>query len=116
MKPMNRLFSPAARALLAGAALLLGPAPGPGAALAQDDRQQVEIHALIQELDYLIDHAERLAARYGRDTAPIRFNYRALLEQLRLTRDRSAAYLNEAHAVVHAAPPRPAGASLARRR
>jgi len=39
-----------------------------------------------------------------------------LLEQLRLTRARSADYLNERHRVVHAAPPAPAGASLTRRR
>lgn len=40
---------------------------------------------MIRELDYLIEHAERLAARHRRDDAPIRFNYGAFLEQLRLT-------------------------------
>jgi hypothetical protein len=79
-------------------------------------RQQADIAALIQELDYLIDHTERLADRYRADRAPVTFNYAALLEQLRLTRARSADYLNERHRVVHAAPPAPAGASLTRRR
>ena len=79
-------------------------------------RQQADIAALIQELDYLIDQTERLADRYRADRAPVTFNYAALLEQLRLTRARSADYLNERHRVVHAAPPIPAGASLTRRR
>jgi len=57
-----------------------------------------------------------LADRYRADRAPVTFNYAALLEQLRLTRARSADYLNERHRVVHAAPPAPAGAALARRR
>lgn len=106
-----------ARAPLAGAALLLlGPALAPATAVAQDARQQAEIHALIQEFDYLIDHVERLAARHANDTAPIRFNYPALLEQLRLTRDRAAAYANEARQTVSHAPPPPAVASLVRRR
>lgn len=108
---LRRKLARAAAWVLAGTlALPLGPAA------AQDARQQAEIHALVQELDYLIDHAERLAARHARDAAPVRFNYPALLEQLRLTRARSAAYLNEAHTVVHAAPPRAAGGSLTRRR
>lgn len=90
---------------------------GPSVAASVDEaRQQADIAALIQELDYLIDHTERLADRYRADRAPVTFNYAALLEQLRLTRARSADYLNERHRVVHAAPPAPAGAALARRR
>jgi hypothetical protein len=78
--------------------------------------QQAEIHALVQELDYLIEYAERLAQKYGDDTAPVRFNYPALLEQLRVTRARSAAYLNEVRTVVHSAPPAPVATSLTERR
>ena len=74
------------------------------------------VASLVQELDYLIDHTERLAHRYASDRSSVTFNYGALLEQLRLTRQRSAEYLNERHRVVHAAPPAPAGAALARRR
>ncbi len=58
----------------------------------------------------------RLHARHRRDDAPIRFNYGAFLEQLRLTRARSAAYLNEAHEAVLHAPPPPDGVSLTQRR
>ena len=102
-----------------GAAVLIGSigASGLGHAASVDEaRQQAEIAALIQELDYLIDHTERLAHRYRADRAPVTFNYAALLEQLRVTRARSADYLNERHRVVHAAPPAPAAASLTRRR
>ena len=102
-----------------GAAVLIGH-PGATrlghAASVDEARQQADIAALIQELDYLIDRTERLADRYRADRAPVTFNYAALLEQLRLTRARSADYLNERHRVVHAAPPMPAGASLTRRR
>ena len=90
-------------ALLAPASVWAGP-------------QQAEIHALVQELDYLIEYAERLAQKYRNDTAPVRFNYPALLEQLRMTRMRSAAYLNEVQTVVHPAPPAPVATSLTRRR
>ncbi len=105
----------------AAAVLLLGAALGAGAAAAREatpsfHRQQQDIDAMIRELDYLIEHAERLAARYRRDDAPIRFNYGAFLEQLRLTRARSAAYLNEAHEAVLHAPPPPDGVSLTQRR
>ena len=99
------------------AALLLAAlAPSPGAAVAQDARQQADVHALVKEFDYLIEHGEWLAARYARDAAPVRFNYGALIAQLRLTRDRAAAYLDEAHRTVRATPPRPEAGSLTRRR
>ena len=102
-----------------GAAVLIGNPGASGQSVAapvDEARQQADIAALIQELDYLIDHTERLADRYRADRAPVTFNYAALLEQLRVTRARSADYLNERHRVVHAAPPAPAGASLTRRR
>lgn len=110
-KPMVRC----ARALMlvAGVGLLASPllhaAPPPR------ERQPADIAALIQELNYLIEHAEGLAARYRRDAAPVQFNYAALLEQLRLTRDHSARYLNEIQTVVHPSPPVPMGSSLTRR-
>ena len=111
-------WGPAAAVLLLGAAL--GAALGAGAAAREATpamhRQQQDIDAMIRELDYLIEHAERLAARYRRDDAPIRFNYGAFLQQLRLTRARSAAYLNEAHDAVLHAPPPPDGVSLTQRR
>ena len=78
-------------------------------------QQQREIAALVTEFDYLIDHTQRLAQRYPQDSAPIRFNYSELLTQLRLTRNQTAAYLNEAHGAVLHAPPPPRRASLTER-
>ncbi|MCB1713531.1 MAG: hypothetical protein KDK04_24425 [Candidatus Competibacteraceae bacterium] len=78
--------------------------------------QQAEIQALVNELDYLIEYSEQLAQRYREDDAPIRFNYAALLAQLRTTRARTAAYLNEQHRLVHPAPPGTVDRSLTRRR
>ena len=109
-------WGPAAAVLLLGAALGAGAAAAAREATPSFHRQQQDIDAMIRELDYLIEHAERLAARHRRDDAPIRFNYGAFLEQLRLTRARSAAYLNEAHEAVLHAPPPPDGVSLTQRR
>ena len=78
-------------------------------------QQQREIAALVTEFDYLIDHTQRLAQRYPQDSAPIRFNYSELLTQLRLTRNQTAAYLNEAHGAVLHAPPPPRRVSLTQR-
>ncbi|MBK8168636.1 MAG: hypothetical protein IPK64_22035 [bacterium] len=95
------------------AAALLSPTPP---AAAQDARQRAEIAALVQEMDYLIARAGRMARRYGRDAAPVSFDYGALVAQLRLTRSRAEAYLNESHALARATPPRPESGSLTRRR
>ncbi|HOW61177.1 MAG TPA: hypothetical protein PLJ20_01250 [Candidatus Contendobacter sp.] len=115
---MIRISRHSAWAFIGGMVLTggLGAAGLSHAASVDAARQQADIAALIQELDYLIDQTERLADRYRADRAPVTFNYAALLEQLRVTRARSADYLNERHRVVHAAPPAPAGASLTRRR
>ena len=107
MNVLTRIARP-----LRACALMALLAPASGAA----GPQQAEIHALVQELDYLIEYAERLAQKYAADAASVRFNYPALLEQLRVTRMRSAAYLNEVQTVVHPVPPTPAAASLTERR
>lgn len=83
---------------------------------AQEAPQQAAMGALIKDLDYLISYAEELQNRYRKDRAPVRFNYSALLEQLRTTRARTADYLNESHTVVHTAPPPSVKTPLTRRR
>ncbi len=80
------------------------------------ESQQAAIHALIQDLDYLIEHAEELSERYRGDRSSIRFNYPAFIAQLRTTRDRSAIYLNESIQVVHPAPPGTVDHTLIERR
>ena len=107
MNVLTRIARP-----LRACALMALLAPASGAA----GPQQAEIHALVKELDYLIEYAEGLARQYADDAAPVRFNYPALLEQLRVTRMRSAAYLNEVQTVVYPAPPAPVATSLTRRR
>ncbi len=85
-------------------------------AQAQEAPQQAAIDALVKDLDYLIRYAEQLQNRYRQDQAPVRFDYSALLEQLRLTRARTADYLNERHTVVHTAPPPSVKTVLTKRR
>lgn len=84
-------------------------------AQAQEASQQAAIDALIKDLDYLISYAEKLEHRYRNDRAPVRFNYNALLEQLRTTRSHTADYLNESHTVVHTEPPPSVKTPLTRR-
>ena len=85
-------------------------------AQAQEVPQPAAIDALIKDLDYLISYAEELQNRYRNDRAPVRFNYSALLEQLRTTRARTADYLNESHTVVHTEPPPSVKTPLTRHR
>lgn len=89
---------------------------GLSVAQAQEVPQQVAIDALIKDLDYLISYTEQLQNRYRQDQSPVRFNYRALLEQLRMTRARTADYLNERHTVVHTTPPPSVKTPLTKRR
>lgn len=100
-------------AVLMTGALLVTSTPSVGA---PDLAQRQAIAAVIQELDYLIDHSERLATKYAHDTGSIRFNYPAFLDQLRITRERARAYLNETHTAVLASPPPTAADSLTLRR
>lgn len=110
---MTRCFlSPRGRALLWAGLTSLSLS----AVQAQEAPQQAAIDALIKDLDYLISYAEELQNRYRKDRAPVRFNYSALLEQLRTTRARTADYLNESHTVVHTAPPPRVKTPLTRRR
>lgn len=102
-------FSP--RLFLIGSLVLATPW-----AMAQDLTQRQAIAAIIQELDYLIAHSEQLAHRHAGDRAPIRFNYGAFLAQLRTTRERASAYLNETHQTVLTSPPAPVTDSLTVRR
>lgn len=74
--------------------------------------QQAAIEALVAELDYLIDRAEALAEYYHDDPASVRFNYPALIEQLRLTRNHSAAYLNRVQTQIQPHPPAPVDQAL----
>lgn len=106
MSGPHRVRFPRRRHLLA-AALLLFATPA-----SAQNAQQAAIESLIAELDYLIDSAEALAREYRDDDAPVRFNYGALIEQLRTTRNHSATYLNTVHTVVHAAPPETVDRSL----
>ena len=59
------------------------------------DRDQArELNLLIKELDYLNDRVQRLEKVYKNDTDPIAFNYSALSEQLLVTRNRIAEFIN----------------------
>lgn len=99
-----------------GVLLISGLALATPGVTAQDLTQRQAIAAIIRELDYLIAHSEQLAHRHAGDRAPIRFNYGAFLAQLRTTRERASAYLNETHQTVLTSPPAPVTDSLTVRR
>ena len=78
------------------------------------EREQVA--ALVQELDYLIEVAEQMQRdakqRRSSPTHRISFNYPALLEQLRLTRNRTAEFLNGDRGSIQRSAPRPLASPL----
>ena len=69
------------------------------------DTQARDIAAVVQELDYLIETTQQLQRKHGGDTSRIRFNYSALLAQLKAARDGANAYLAQEVMELHAAPP-----------
>lgn len=72
-----------------------------------DDGQRRDIDAVVKELDYLIEVTRQLHHKYRRDNSKIRFNYAALLAQLRVARDGVREYLNNDLLELHPAPPMP---------
>ena len=69
------------------------------------DAQARDIAAVVQELDYLIETTLQLQRKHGGDKSRIRFNYPALLAQLKAARDGANAYLAQEVMELHAAPP-----------
>lgn len=70
-----------------------------------DNRQQKDISKIVKELTYLIQASEQLQRKYRRDSSKIRFNYQALIEQLKATRTATKEYLNHELYELHTAPP-----------
>ncbi len=56
--------------------------------------QRSDLNRVVGELDYLIDTVKSLKKQHQNDTSTVRFNYAALLDQLIITRNRTAEYLN----------------------
>lgn len=74
--------------------------------------QRRDIDAVVKELDYLIEVTRQLHHKYRRDNSKIRFNYAALLAQLRTARDGVREYLNDDLLELHSAPPMPVKSQL----
>ncbi len=68
-------------------------------------QQQKDISLLVKDLTYLIQVAEQLQRQYGGDQSKIRFNYPALIAQLKSTRAATQEYLNQELYELHTAPP-----------
>ena len=77
-------------------------------------QQRRDIDALVKELGYLIEVTQQLQHKYRRDNSKIRFNYTALLAQLRAARDGVREYLNNDLLELHTAPPKPLKSQLTR--
>lgn len=69
-----------------------------------DERSDVQ--ALVKELDYLIEVSVKMQRDYGKQRQQrVRFNYQALINQLKTTRQNTAAFLNEKGTSIQTAPP-----------
>lgn len=85
-------------------------------AQAQVGSEQAEINAVLREIEYLRERVAALEAQFaksGRD-AKIRFNYQALIAQLRATENGIRDYLNARIDVIHTTPPEPVTGELYR--
>ena len=56
--------------------------------------QRSELSNLVQAIDFMIDTAKAMQARHQHDASHVRFHYDGLIQQLTITRNRIAAYLN----------------------
>lgn len=74
--------------------------------------ERSDIAALLRELEYLRERVEAMAQKNSGNTAKIRFNYRALLEQMQVTENGIRAYLNAQIDTIHLTPPKPVDSSL----
>lgn len=87
-------------------------------ASAQVGSEQAEINAILRELEYLRERAIALEAQFGKSgrdaTQKIRFNYQALIAQLRATENGIRDYLNARIDVIHTTPPEPVTGELYR--
>ncbi|SUO96662.1 RAQPRD family integrative conjugative element protein [Suttonella ornithocola] len=68
-------------------------------------QQQRDIAEIVKELNYLIEVTKQLQINYKEDGSKIRFNYVALIAQLRAARDGAQEYLNDNLMELHTAPP-----------
>jgi len=64
-----------------------------------------EITHIVQEIDYLIDRVQAMQLHYKHNHAHVKLNYSSLLEQLKITRNRTTQYLNSEIKQLNIAPP-----------
>lgn len=87
-------------------------------AFAQVGSEQAEINAILREIEYLRERVLALEAKFGKSggnaTQKIRFNYQALIAQLRATENGIRDYLNARIDVIHTTPPEPVTGELYR--
>ena len=76
--------------------------------------EQAEIESVLREIEYVRERVQALQGKYGRATgnAKIRFNYTALIEQLRTTEGGIRDFLNARIDVISTTPPQPLGGSI----
>lgn len=76
--------------------------------------EEAEIESVLRELAYVRERVQSLERKYSRATAgaKIRFNYPALVAQLRTTEDDIASFLNARIDVITTRPPTPRQSTL----
>ncbi|MBS9781385.1 MAG: hypothetical protein KGV56_02715 [Gammaproteobacteria bacterium] len=69
------------------------------------NQQEKDISKIVKELTYLIQVSKQLQHKYRGDKSKIKFNYPALIQQLKATRLATQEYLNQELYEIHKAPP-----------
>lgn len=79
-----------------------------------DSREHAEIESVLREIEFLKERVQALQSKYERlaGKRKIRFNYRALLDQLTVTGNGIRDYLNARIDAIHLTPPQPLARDL----
>lgn len=110
MKTLPTWHSP--KKLIVSVLVALGMGMSMPALAGSSERE--EILAVMRELEFIRERVQALSRKYEHNQEKIRFNYQALLEQLRATENGIRAYLNAQIDVIHIQPPKPVDKPLYR--
>ncbi len=87
-------------ALIAG--LLVLPYP----TMANETAERADIYQVLKEIDYIEEVITQLKKKYQNNRGKVRFNYDAMLAQLRAIQSGTIEYLNNDIQTLHATPPK----------
>lgn len=109
---MKKIFTRCSpKSLIASVLIAVGMSALPAIA---GPSEREEIVAVLRELEFIRERVQAMSRKHAQNREKIRFNYQALLDQLRATENGIRAYLNAQIDVIHTQPPKPVDQQLYR--